>query len=322
MKKFLLTVLLFLSILLLIFSLGILLPPTPRAVRSLLFAKRQKDLLLHTTEFPRIIFIGGSNLSFGLNSEMIKDALNLNPINTGIHLNLGLIYMLNSAFPFIKEKDIVVVSPEYEHFYGNTAYGGRELLRTVLEVSPNDIEKLEIKQWLNIIAFLPKYSVSKFMPREYFSIKDDLFYGINSFNKYGDVYTHWGFGKQEFKPANTISKAFNVSVLKILCDFKKKIDKKKALMLFAFPSLQEASFNKNSKQIAKVKSELIKKGFSLLGTPEKYKFADSLMFNTPYHLSKKGMDLRTSLLIEDIKKYDNALLRSILNQCSNEKNQF
>ena len=43
-------------------------------------------------------------------------------------------------------------------------------------------------------------------------------------------------------------------------------------------------------------------GFELLGYPERYRMNDSLMFDTTYHLSKKGVDLRTQLLIEDIKK--------------------
>ena len=30
---------------------------------------------------------------------------------------------------------------------------------------------------------------------------------------------------------------------------------------------------------------------------------DKMMFNTPYHLNKNGVDYRTSLLIEDFQKY-------------------
>ncbi|MEA2041760.1 MAG: hypothetical protein U9N85_04330 [Bacteroidota bacterium] len=39
-----------------------------------------------------------------------------------------------------------------------------------------------------------------------------------------------------------------------------------------------------------------------MATPERYKIPASMIFNTPYHLLKIGVDYRTELLIEDIKK--------------------
>ena len=72
---------------------------------------------------------------------MIKDSLNLNPIDTGIHGNIGLIYMMDNTLPYIKSGDIVVVSPEYQEFYGTVAYGKEELLRTIIDISPS-VERL------------------------------------------------------------------------------------------------------------------------------------------------------------------------------------
>ena len=42
--------------------------------------------------------------------------------------------------------------------------------------------------------------------------------------------------------------------------------------------------------------------FNLLSNPERYIIPDSLIFNSEYHLTKKGVDMRTFLLIEDLKK--------------------
>ena len=68
MKKFITKLILFpltFVVLTLVFGLG--LPATPRASKSLIYAKIKKDSLLKNSLSPRIIFIGGSNLSFGLN---------------------------------------------------------------------------------------------------------------------------------------------------------------------------------------------------------------------------------------------------------------
>ncbi|HZB13232.1 MAG TPA: hypothetical protein VE467_09405 [Chryseolinea sp.] len=41
--------------------------------------------------------------------------------------------------------------------------------------------------------------------------------------------------------------------------------------------------------------------FFRVGSTDRYLNPETLMFDTPYHLIKKGVDLRTELMIEDIK---------------------
>ena len=77
MRRFILQLIWFLMPIVILFVVGLLLPATPRASKSLLVANLQKDSLLENTKPPRVIFVGGSNLSFGLNSQMIKESLNM-----------------------------------------------------------------------------------------------------------------------------------------------------------------------------------------------------------------------------------------------------
>lgn len=48
---------------------------------SYLLAYNKKCELLEKTESPRIIFVGGSNLCFGLDSKRIADSLHVNVVN-------------------------------------------------------------------------------------------------------------------------------------------------------------------------------------------------------------------------------------------------
>src|ERR1700730_2211300 len=114
MKKFLKKVFFFTLIFVGIVSIGLLLPATPRSSQSLLFGEIEKDSLLNNAPSPRIVFIGGSNLSFGINSQMIKDSLGLNPVNAAIHASIGLVYMLDHSLNYIRPGDVLVVSPEYQ----------------------------------------------------------------------------------------------------------------------------------------------------------------------------------------------------------------
>ena len=144
MKKFLYRLLFFLTIIILPLAFGVFMPATPYASKSLIFGNLLKDSLMENVESPRIIFLGGSNLSFGLNSQLIKDSLKLNPINAGIHASIGLIYMLSNSLEFIKKGDIVVLVPEYQQFYGDAAFGseGEELTRTIFDVNKSKFKLL------------------------------------------------------------------------------------------------------------------------------------------------------------------------------------
>ena len=85
-------------------------------------AYNKKCQLLEDTPSPRIIFVGGSNLAFGLDSQRIKDSLNINVINYGLHAGIGLKYMIDDISTYARKGDIIVFAPEYEHFY-TIAYG-------------------------------------------------------------------------------------------------------------------------------------------------------------------------------------------------------
>jgi hypothetical protein len=302
MKKFIDKTLLFSLLLLLLVAIGIVLPATPRASKSLLFAKIKKDSLLKHTNNPRIIFIGGSNLSFGLNSKLIKDSLKLNPINTSIHFAIGLEYMLDNTIQYIKKKDILILVPEYEQFCGRFVHGGEELLRTIADIEPSKILDLKKEQLKNISKYIVKYSLSKFKINEYFGFKESDIYSVNSFNQYGDVYTHWTMQQQFIRPHDTIIEDYNPQTIDLIAAFRSEVEKKGAKLFISFPSFKASAYDKNISLIKKIEKEFINNNFDILGEPERYRMPDSLMFNSSYHLLKKGVDYRTKLLIQDLKK--------------------
>lgn len=305
MRKFLYQIFWFSIILLFSLVIGVFLPATPRASKSLIFSSLLKDSLMKNVESPRIIFIGGSNLSFGLNCQMIKDSLNINPINTGIHASIGLIYMMSNSLEFIKQGDIVVLVPEYQQFYGDYAYGndGEELTRTIFDANISKIHLLNIKQLINVFKVLPHYSFSKFKVNEYFGVIESDIHSVNSFNKYGDAYKHWELKKRIFKPFENMENKLNQEIFNVIKEYQIEIEVKNAVLLISYPNYQDLSYQNSIKCIKEIENQLKKKGFITIGSPERYKIPDSLVFDTPYHLSKIGVDYRTNLLIADIKKY-------------------
>jgi hypothetical protein len=301
MNKFVFKTFLFLIPVLLILISGIFLPPTPNASKSFLFAAIKKDSLLKYTLGPRIIFIGGSNLGFGLNSRMIKDSLSLNPINTGIGAGMGLKYMLENTLQYIKENDLIIIAPEYVHYFKDYEIVSEDLFRTVFDVSPDKLKLLSFKQKKNILQYLPKFSFSKFKPSEYWGYQESDVYSINSFNKYGDVDAHWQLKNRDFAAAN-IKDDLNPEVFEKLKYFEQLVIRKGAKVYLTFSCYEESSFKNSKANILKIEEKIKNQKFNVLGSAQRYTFPKKMMFNSVYHLNKKGVDFRTKLFVEDFKK--------------------
>ncbi len=304
MKVFLKKIFVFSLILLSISLIAILLPATPKASKSLLFALNDKDKLLRDTKKNRIIFIGGSNISFGLNSQLIKDSLHLNPINTSIHAGIGLNFMLDYYKSFIDPNDIVVLVPEYAQYFGNTSNGEDVLLRLILDVDKSNINKLNYLQFRNIIQFFPKYVISKFNPKEYFCLKskEKAIYNRSSFNEYGDAIAHWGDSVKPFKIEDLHSSSLNLEVFENMREFQRIVEMKNAKLFVSFPCYDPVSFQKNLNQINTINAKLVHDNFSLLGNPLLFSFKQKYYYNSPYHLTHQGANTRTLLLIKLIKE--------------------
>ena len=303
-KKFLLKAFILIFSLLALLVAAVFLP-NKQPVQNMLYTQIDKNELLKNTPSPRIIFVGGSNLGYGLDSKRIKDSLHLNPINTGIHINIGLKYMLANTLRFVKAGDIIILSSEYQQFFGNLADGEGELFSIITDVVPQTKTLLDYKQYFKLIRLAPEFAQTKLIPLllfyKYPPVSSISVYDRKAFNAYGDAYIHWKLAGENPKPYPTIADSYNNDALQALINFQKEVYQKKAKLYVTFPGYQSSSFKVSVNAIKQVEQQLKDHNFQLISTPEEYIMPDSLMFDTPYHLTKKGVDYRTGLLIKDLK---------------------
>jgi hypothetical protein len=211
--------------------------------------------------------------------------------------------MLDNSIRFIRKGDMVALIPEYHHFYREYDFGSEELLRMVVDVDKSKLRLLSLKQLVNCIRYSGNLLCSKFDKKEYLDIEEsDTGYLVSSFNRYGDTYAHWNLEKRTFSPYEKLdTNAYHFEVLEAMKEYESKIRKKGATLFVSYPCYQDTSFHISYDAIQKIEREYIQSDFIILGSPEKYRMNDSLMFDTPYHLAKEGVDYRTSLLINDLK---------------------
>ena len=308
MKTFLPNILklVFLTIAILLFSLFFIKDRVAQS--SILGALHDKHNLLNSINESKIIVLGGSNVSFGLDSKVIESQLNIPLINMGVHAGIGLEYIVNDIKPFVKKGDLIVLIPEYEHFYTDDFYGEMELVQTVFEIEPQSKKLLKTKQWMHLLKYLPTYSAKKlknFVP-SIFNKKTEIIdiYHRKSFNANGDAFLHWTLPNQNYLHAPKSNNIENVNneVIVFLKEFKFYTEKQGARLLIFPPVIDETSFNNKIDIITKIAKELKNNDIAFECEPRSFCYNDSLFFNSYYHLNKIGVDKRTQQLLKDLEQ--------------------
>jgi len=302
MRKFLKNIIVFCLIIFAVLCISLLSPTPYAASQSMLFSSLKKDSLLQNTPQPRIVLMGGSNVSYGMDSQLIKDSLEYNVINTGIHAGLGLKYILEDIGPKLKSNDICIIIPEYEQFYGAAPYGSEQLLRMIFDVSLTNAKKLNWSQIKIIYRFIPQYVKSKLVIKNYYRSTLIIPYRHTAFNEYGDAYLHWDRQKVDYKTHPMKDEGnFNYDFFNYFVSYIHELEKKGIIVYISFPGIEEISYSHNG-LINGVYANLQKSDIKLLGTPEDFTIPESMTYDTPYHLTRKGIEKRTNALIHFLKK--------------------
>jgi len=307
-NTFIFKVSVFALFMLVVFTVGLIIPDKS-TIQNLHYSIIDKQRLLQEVRNPRLILVGGSNLSFGIDSKKIQDSLNINVINIGIRSQFGLEFIFNYISPYLKNGDIVIIIPEYELFFGeNGVLGDAFALLEVIDADPTKFFLLSFRQVLSLLKAIPKFSIWKIKTYllSFVETKADIreigLYDRKSFNNFGDVGAYRESSNKKINPT-ALEGNFNPIALEILKDFKKIIKMKNGRLFMSYPCLNHSSYKLSETKIRIFEQKLIENNFAILGGPERYSFPDSLHFDTKYHLTTKGVDIRTELLIQDLKKH-------------------
>ena len=288
-----------------------LIPQEKLGTATFLFSLRDKHKLLEDSESPRLIFVGGSNLSFGLDSERIARECQTTVINMGIHGGLGLRYMLNDLRPFIRENDTILIVPEYDQFVraARHANGQRELVCVLFDVYPEGKARVPLSQWTHLSKLIPTYAARKLLLGIKRGITAALgkpgrtdfgVYDRKAFNEYGDVVRHWDQAKVQFPP-HGVKGDIDHDAVAFLNSFVGFLESKKARACFLYPSFDATSYDQSRHFIESLDQTLRDAlRFPILSKPDRYAFSSDLFFNTSYHLTKAGVDIRTERVIDDL----------------------
>ncbi len=278
----------------------------PGRANGYIAATLDKHAMIAAHQPPRLFLVGGSNVAFGIDSPALDDALPYRPINLGLHANVGLDFLLAEALACVERGDVVVVSLESEHFRMDTT---GVTLAALLESRPRSAAYLSVRQWKALLD--QGLSVLRVYVRRSLKGKDAdrerEIYGRGAFNGYGDVVGHHGDTPDHrdygfSKPIEEVDPGPADDAIRKLNRFALACRAAGVEVWYEFPPIPPAEYQAVSALLKYVQDEMTRVGEMpvLVGQAEAV-YPLELFFDTKYHLSQKGKQQRTAVLIDRIR---------------------
>jgi len=276
-------------------------PPGPNQA-NFFAAILDKQRMLREMPSPRIILVGGSSLAFGMDSELISKTFNRPVVNMGLHAGMGLNLMLAQVRPNLRAGDMIVLVPEYELFCGGYFDGDDSVLANILEIDRKTLFLLDANQ-LSRLPWIAKYLIQyRYLRQANARQFESEFYGRAAFNANGDATRH--LDQKPVRPVTggdyilTYEQTKNLAVIPALNEFQRDAAAKGARVLFFYPNAMASVYDQSTPEIQKLVDDLrAHLEIPILGAPQDFRLDDPNFFDTTYHLTRAGRDIRTQRFI-------------------------
>ena len=283
---------------------------TPPDEKHLYQASLLKSALLRDTPSPRIILVGGSNIAFGIDSELMEQELDMPVINDGLHVALG-IAPLNEIRRFLQPGDIIIISLEYYNFTDEQSfYGQPQYLADWVEFSPERIWDIHepYKQTPSIYTIMLQRKVNRQLNYYLYGLSYEAgrnFYSGDQFNEHGDFIGHLGEqGAVQFEIADSVYPVNQLDEAYVfLEEFNQFAQTKGAQVFIEAQAHRQTNCERTGTRHLNRFFNLLRNRTTipLLTNLEQLCLPDDYFYDTPYHLNELGRRVRTERLIENLK---------------------
>lgn len=284
-------------------------------------ASLKKHQRLDSISSPKVVLIGGSNLAFGIDSEMIANATGRDVVNMGMDAFLGLQFMMAEVESALDPSDLVIVILEYDSYYWDTA-GVAENQFAVVKANPEAWSYLTDEQRWGIVTVVPRVAQVKVgrvvlesarVLREL--VKGDAYQSagqlsekigsVSGFNAYGDLTAHLDIDwpNPPFDGIELSKSTFNEDTLKRMGDFHKRLQERGVQVMVSYPPTTESYYGRNREEIDDIHRRILAEvGVPAPLAPAEFVFPEARFFDTVYHLKRQGRAERTKRLIKGVTK--------------------
>lgn len=257
---------------------------------------------LKSVEEPKIVLIGDSNLSFGINSAMLEDAFGMPVVNMGFHGGADNPFHEEMAKLKVTDGDIYVLC--------HTDYADEDAIGAMyawlaIENHYNLWELIRPEDIGNMTEYFPYYlkkCLYLYASGTGNIDKHDV-YAKSAFNEYGDI----GFpriGTEHEFALDVLPPSINEITITRINELNTYLKERGATLLVAGYPIGNGKFTVDVNEFITFQNELTEQlDCPVISNYLDYMFDYTYFYNTPLHLNSEGADLRTNQLISDIQKW-------------------
>lgn len=260
-----------------------------------------QNSLLVSTQSPKLIFSGGSNCLFGVDSETIEQALDIPVVDYCIQAGLPIGYLFREITPQVKQGDVVVLILEYG-FYSDVE--NPEAVTSIIDSYPVGISAMLPEVWQNVPDLTRRLALRR--------LNRLVSSGQASESVFKHTYNRWGDGTYLLDYHNEIvideengtiptENQISLEVLHQIQVFKQEVEKQGGMVYISYPSMWNRQFDPQATQ-AESLDQLLRSKLPgmVISIPGEYVYRRPLISNTSYHLNREGRAIRTKQLIDDL----------------------
>lgn len=287
----------------LVFFMGVIVMPQYRY--SYTASLCDKIERLKSIDEPKIVLIGNSNLTFGVNSEILEEAFDMPVVNMGLHGSMGNAFHEEMAKVNLNEGDIIVVA--------HTEYSDHDKITDpvttwlAVENHPQLWQLIRSKDIPDMYFSFPTYAkkaLTLWASKE--GNEQDLgtVYSRFAFNEYGDVAFERKTRSYTFTEKSVRVPKVNEICTNRLNELNRYVtDHGASLVIAAYP-IAYGEFTPSAEEYVQFQTKLQEAlDCTVISDYRDYFIDYDYFYDTEYHLTNEGADLRTRQLVYDLEQW-------------------
>ena len=263
------------------------------------------DSLSATSERGIVAVIGGSNTRFGFDSRIMEEALGRDAVNMGIHIGLGLDFMFDQTAPSLRAGDVLVVSAEYNQFTDRVIYDGDIALTDMYLIKRRwgkaFAHIIDTRNFLSAYKLIRTRIKRRRMKGGGNRIPENM-EKRTEYNRYGDFTAHYGRTPKAEWHTQRCTGDVDPTTVKETADRIAALRERGVRVIILPPTYAESYFRSDENAIGNIVRALDEAGIGYVCNPAAVSYHDSLYYDSPYHLTRSGIDRHMATIMPFLQK--------------------
>ena len=259
---------------------------------------------LESIEEPKIVLLGNSNLTFGIQSDLIESEIGMPVVNMGLHGGLGNAFHERMAGYNVTAGDIYILC--HSSFADDGSISDTTLAWVTLENHSKLWKLVHLSEMYSMLKGYPAYlkSCIALYNKNSNGIYDPGgVYARSAFNSYGDILVERK--ESEYTFTFTISPPpINDITVDRINELAAWLEAQGAILLVAGYPIGQGELTAPEEEFEEFQRELENRlDCEVISQYTDYMYDYHYFYNTDLHLNSEGAKIRTEQLIEDIKRW-------------------